>query len=74
MDTGALREVVDVDAYEGHEVVFVFGGFYKLPGIGGCCDGAYINMRELTGGQAEGICQIPYERVFDLWAWVFARI
>ena len=74
VDTGALREVVDVDAYEGHEVVFVFGGFYKLPGIGGCCDGAYINMRELTGGQAEGICQIPYERVFDLWAWGFARI
>lgn len=74
VDTDALQQVVDLSAYEGHEVVFVFGGFYKLPGIGGCCDGAYINMRALTGEQAEGICQIPYESSFDLWAWIFAWI
>lgn len=74
VDTAALQEVVDLDVYEGHEVVFVFGGFYKLPGIGGCCDGAYINVRELTEEQVDGICRVSYESPFDLWAWIFARI
>lgn len=74
VDTAALQEVVDLDVYEGHEVVFVFGGFYKLPGIGGCCDGAYINVRDLTEEQADGICRVSYESPFDLWAWILARI
>lgn len=53
------------------EIVFLyFGGFYKIPGIGGGGNGIFVELAEQTGEQV-----IPYQNTDkDIFVWILKRI
>ena len=61
---------VDREAFENYlrkhnasgDIFIVFGGFYKLPGIGGVGCSCHYEF-----GSKEQIVQIPYESPMDSW-------
>ncbi len=61
VDSRAFEELLGT-AGKGQEIYIVFGGFQKLPGIGG---GAYSCLYENAGGRA--VARIPYEKHRDRW-------
>lgn len=44
------------------EIWIIFGGFYKLPGLGGIAETCIYES-----GSQDGIIQIPYESIMDNW-------
>lgn len=57
----AFEEFLDQKHASG-DIYIVFGGFYKLPGLGGAAEGC---LYESGGG--ERVVRIPYESVRDSW-------
>ena len=56
-----LDHLIDLEKYGNKELWIYFGGFYKLPGIGGGGEVAVINGRDI----GTGMVKIPYEEAQD---------
>ena len=56
-----LDNLIDLEKYGNKELWIYFGGFYKLPGIGGGGEVAVINGRDI----GTGMVKIPYEEAQD---------
>ena len=50
------------------DIYIVFGGYYKLPGLGGAGEGCMYER-----GSEDSIVQIPYESIMDNWAHVLCK-
>ena len=61
VDREAFEDFLEEKGADG-EIWIVFGGFYKLPGLGGAAE-ACIYER----GSQDRIVQIPYESIMDNW-------
>jgi hypothetical protein len=60
-DADLLDQIIDLDKYKDKELWIYFGGFYKLPGIGGGGEVAVVKGIDI----GTGMVKIPYEEAQD---------
>ena len=60
-DADLLDQIIDLDKYKDKELWVSFGGFYKLPGIGGGGEVAVVKGNDI----GTGMVKIPYEEAQD---------
>ena len=60
-DADLLDQIIDLDKYKDKELWIYFGGFYKLPGIGGGGEVAVVKGNDI----GTGMVKIPYEEAQD---------
>lgn len=70
VDTEGLQSMLQEIGRE-DEIVFLFwGGFYKIPGVGGGGNGVFVDLEEATGEQV-----IPYQDADkDIFIWLLKRL
>ena len=51
------------------EIYIVFGGYYKLPGLGGAVETCYYES-----GSEEKVVQLPYESIRNSWYYVLYKM
>ncbi len=61
LDADLLDRIIDLEKYRDKELWIYFGGFYKLPGIGGGGEVAVVTGNDI----GSGIIAIPYEEAQD---------
>ena len=69
VDGKAFGEFLAKHHAEG-EIWIVFGGFYKLPGLGGAAEACVYESGTADGtenGMEDGMVRIPYESIMDSW-------
>lgn len=66
IEPGAFRELMEKGGMPDGHICICFGGYYKLPGIGGGSNFGYVDVADLQSG----MLKIPYDSQEDL----FCRI
>ena len=68
VDREAFEDFLQRNHAEG-EIYIVFGGYYKLPGVGGAAEACYYES-----SPADRIVRIPYESIRDDWVYVLCKL
>lgn len=68
VDRKAFEAFLDKNNAKG-DIYIVFGGYYKLPGLGGAGEGCMYER-----GSGDSIVQIPYESIMKNWAHVLCKL
>ena len=61
LDANQLDRIIDLEKYQNKELWIFFGGFYKVPGIGGGGEVAVVTGKDI----GTGMVKIPYEEAQD---------
>lgn len=61
LNADLLDRIIDLEKYKDKELWIFFGGFYKLPGIGGGGEVAVVTGKDI----GTGMVKIPYEEAQD---------
>lgn len=70
VDTEGLQSMLHDIGREDETVFLFWGGFYKMPGIGGGGNGVFVDLEERTGEQV-----IPYQDADkDIFIWLLKRL
>lgn len=70
VDTEGLKGLLqDIHRYD-NMIFLYFGGFYKMPGVGGGGNGVFVDLKEQSGTQV-----VPYQNEDkDILLWLFKRM
>lgn len=70
IEPGAFNEFIENSEITGADIYICFGGYYKLPGIGGGCSFGYLDTSDL----GENIIKIEYTKHKDIFDQIFRLI
>lgn len=68
VDREAFENFLHQKKVEG-EIYIIFGGYYKLPGLGGVAESCFYE-----NSSQDKVVQLPYESIRDTWAYILFKL